>query len=132
VPMKPISRSRFKSVSASTSHASRRTAREQTSQLHASSLLKMTFVAKRFIQPFQQHPMGARSQLASKSEGRNLSWCGNTVNKAVAAIKLEKRDKVLADGVGSCGAATVSCAQHPSLVQCLLDSQTNNAAERCC
>ena len=36
----------------------------------------MTFVAKRFIQPFQQHPMGARSQLASKSEGRNLSWCG--------------------------------------------------------
>ena len=82
MPMKPISRSRFKSVSAPTSHASRRTAREQTSQLHASSLLKMTFVAKRFIQPFQQHPMGARSQLASKSEGRNLSWC-NTVNEAV-------------------------------------------------
>ena len=84
MPMKPISRRRFKPVSASTSHASQRTAREQTSsqQISASSLLKMTFVAKRFIQPFQQHPMGARSQLASKSEGRNLSWC-NTVNKAV-------------------------------------------------
>ena len=83
MPTKPISRRRFKPVSASTSHASQRTAREQTSQLiSASSLLKMTFVAKRFIQPFQQHPMGARSQLASKSEGRNLSWC-NTVNEAV-------------------------------------------------
>ena len=47
--------------------------------------VKMTFVAKQFIQPFQQHPMGARSQLASKSEGRNLSWCGITVNKAVGS-----------------------------------------------
>ena len=95
---KPISCSRFKSVSASTSHALRRTAREQTSQPRASSLLKMTVVAKRFIQPFQQHPMGARSQLASKSEGRNLSWCGKHRQQGrLAAIKLEKEIKVLVE-----------------------------------
>ena len=42
--------------------------------------------------------MGTRSQQASKSGGRNLSWCGKHRQQGrLAAIKLEKEIKVLVE-----------------------------------
>ena len=78
--------------------------------------------------------MGARSQLASKSEGRNLSWCGKHRQQGrLAAIKLEKEIKVLVE------VASARAVPPPFLVargvlgtMRLLDSQTNNAAGQFC
>ena len=96
--MKPISRRRFKPVSASTPRVAEDGPRADVSANKRFISIKNDFVAKRFIQPFQQHPMGARSQLASKSEGRNLSWCGKHRQQGrLAAIKLEKEIKVLVE-----------------------------------
>ena len=78
-----ISRSRFISLCASTTHASQRTAREQTSQLSASSLLKMTLLPTR-IQPFQQHPRWALAPSKRVNRGAETSHgVVNTVDEAV-------------------------------------------------
>ena len=78
-----ISRSRFISLCASTTHASRRTACEQTSQLSASSLLKMTLLPTR-IQPFQQHPRWALAPSKRVNRGAETSHgVVNTVDEAV-------------------------------------------------
>ena len=78
-----ISRSRFISLCASTTHASRRTAREQTSQLSASSLLKMTLLPTR-IQPFQQHPRWALAP--SKRVNRGAETSHGVVNTVFEAV----------------------------------------------
>ena len=77
--------------------------------------------------------MGARSQLASKSEGRNLSWCGKHRQQGrLAAIKLEKEIKVLVEVASARAVPPPFLARGVLATMRLLDSQTNNAAGRFC